>query len=71
MCGGAISLVASKLGRSEPFAISHLRLMKEDQTALQDGTYELFVYKVGVPGVGSTRWVCQGWVAFSDSCLHT
>ena len=41
---------ASKLGRSEPFAICHLKLMKEDNTTIQDGQHELFVYKV-----------CVGW----------
>ena len=41
---------ASKLGRIEPFAVAHLKLMKEDDTTIQDGEHELFVYKVGDEG---------------------
>ena len=37
---------ASKLGRIEPFAVAHLKLMKEDDTTIQDGEHELYVYKV-------------------------
>ena len=37
---------ANRLSRMEPFAISHLKLMKDDDTTIQDGTHELFVYKV-------------------------
>ena len=43
---------ASKLGRIEPFAVAHLKLMKEDDTTIQDGEHELFVYKVGDEGEG-------------------
>lgn len=37
--------ISNRLGRTEPFAISHLKLMKDDDTTIQDGTHELFVYK--------------------------
>ena len=37
---------ASRLGKMEPFAVSHLKLMKEDGTTIEDGSHELFVYKV-------------------------
>lgn len=37
---------ASRLSRSEPFAIAHVKLMKDDDTTIEDGTHELFVYKV-------------------------
>lgn len=38
--------IANRLSRTEPFAISHLKLMKDDDTTIQDGMHELFVYKV-------------------------
>ena len=38
--------IANRLSRTEPFAISHLKLMKDDDTTIQDGIHELFVYKV-------------------------
>lgn len=37
--------ISNRLSRTEPFAISHLKLMKDDDTTIQDGTHELFVYK--------------------------
>ena len=39
-------MAASRLSRLEPFAVSHLKLMKDDDTTIEDGTHELFVYKV-------------------------
>ena len=52
---------ASKLGRIEPFAVAHLKLMKEDDTTIQDGEHELYVYKVrnrrrGRRGRRERRW---------------
>ena len=38
---------ASEHSWSVPFAVAHLKLMKEDGTIIQDGEHELFVYKVG------------------------
>ncbi len=64
-CSLSLSLwcTASRLSRLEPFAISHLKLMKEDDTTIEDGTHELFVYKVSfkdtVDGRGprnSNKW---------------
>ena len=37
---------ASRLGKTEPFAVSHLKLMKEDGTTIEDNIHELFVFKV-------------------------
>lgn len=39
---------ASRLSRSEPFAIAHMKLMKDDDTTIEDGMHELFVYKVRI-----------------------
>ena len=39
-------MTASKLGKSEPFAMSHLRLMKDDDTTIRDGEHEVYVYSV-------------------------
>ena len=39
---------ASRLSRSEPFAIAHMKLMKDDDTTIEDGIHELFVYKVRI-----------------------
>ena len=41
-----MSLTASRLGKTEPFAVSHLKLMKEDGTTIEDNIHELFVFKV-------------------------
>lgn len=41
-----LSSLASRLSRSEPFAIAHVKLMKDDDTTIEDGIHELFVYKV-------------------------
>ena len=38
--------IASKLGKSEMFALSHLRLMKGDDTMITDGQHDLYVYNV-------------------------
>ena len=38
---------ASEHSWSVPFAVAHLKLMKEDGPIIQDGEHELFVYKVG------------------------
>ena len=42
----SLFILASKLGKSEPFAVCHLRLMKNDDTAIADGLHELYVYNV-------------------------
>ena len=55
---------ASKLGRSEPFAVAHLKLMKKDGTVIQDGEQELFVYKVG-DGEGGREAYRRGGGFFS------
>ncbi|XP_019859385.1 PREDICTED: dedicator of cytokinesis protein 1 isoform X1 [Amphimedon queenslandica] len=38
------TIISSKLSKSEPFAMSHLRLMKDDDTTIADGQHELYVY---------------------------
>ena len=61
---------ASKLGRIEPFAVAHLKLMKEDDTTIQDGEHELFVYKVGDEGgVGGERGV-RGELGSKEVCVY-
>ena len=42
----SVSLSASRLSRSEPFAIAHVKLMKDDDTTIEDSVHELYVYKV-------------------------
>ncbi len=37
---------ASRLNKNEPYAIAHLKLMKDDDTTIEDGPHELYVYKV-------------------------
>ena len=34
--------------RDRPFATSHITLMKDDGTAIEDGIHQLFVYKVKI-----------------------
>ena len=41
-----LHLTASKLSKSEPFAQAHLKLMKADDTTVEDGEHNLFVYNV-------------------------
>jgi len=50
------TIISSKLGRSEPFAICHLKLMKEDNTTIQDGQHELFVYKFKETSRGAFKY---------------
>ena len=45
-CAVSFFFPANKLSKTEPFAVSHLRLMKPDDTAITDGPHELYVYNV-------------------------
>ncbi len=55
---------ANRLGRTEPFAIAHLKLMKDDDTAIQDGTHDVYVYKVrrGPKGKESVSTLPENWL---------
>ncbi len=41
-----VAPAASRLNKNEPYAIAHLKLMKDDDTTIEDGQHELYVYKV-------------------------
>ena len=46
MALSVVFFIASRLGKNEPFGVSHLKLMKEDGTTIEDGTHELYAFKV-------------------------
>lgn len=56
------TIISSKIGKSEPFAISHLKLMKDDDTTIEDGLHELFVYKYKETARGAYKFTTLPWI---------
>jgi hypothetical protein len=50
------STISSRLGKTEPFAVSHLKLMKEDGTTIEDNIHELFVFKFRETSRGAFKY---------------
>jgi hypothetical protein len=50
------STISSRLGKTEPFAVSHLKLMKEDGTTIEDNIHELFVFKFRETSRGAYKY---------------
>ena len=61
---------ASRLSKTEPYAIAHLKLMKDNDTTIEDGQHELFVYKVLDLKIASFIIVCVCVCACVRACVR-
>ncbi|XP_064383161.1 dedicator of cytokinesis protein 1-like [Halichondria panicea] len=50
------TIISSRLNKNEPYAIAHLKLMKDDDTTIEDGQHELYVYKYKETARGAYKY---------------